>query len=294
MDIRKIAAGASVAAIALGAVLPAAALSVGNGSGSTNGDLTGSVTTSVGVTGSGSSNTGSNTSGTAGVGVSGNGSVTGSNGTGTSGNSSISGNVHTSADAQANAGTGDALMITRADIDSNAVESSSWGTSRPASDVQSSADLKAYVASQMKSDSNLSAVEANSSDVAVTYKQRGRFLGFIPVTVKATAMVDQNGQVSLKYPWYTFLTATDRADLQAKLQASVDAMTKTSATTAGGSGTTPNANATANANANASFKLTADTQARIVAEMRRIMNEELNGSTSANAQANASASGSNY
>lgn len=295
MNIRKIVAGAGVAAISLGAVLPAAALTAGT-------DSDANLTGAVGVTSAGSGASGTGAAGTN-VNANVNAGVTGStNGSGTASSSTnaadginvAAGDINGDGRAETNvSGSSDiVLTITRADIDSNAVDSASWG-SRSAGDVRSNADLKAYVASQMKSDTNLSSVSSNSSDVAVTYKQRGRFLGFIPVSINATAVVDQNGQVRVEYPWYAVLMVTDRANLQAKLQASVDAMVNTSASTSGTAGnstTTPNANAVAHANANASFQLTADTQARIVSEMRRIMGEEL--TASANASANANTSGS--
>lgn len=256
MELRKIAATAGITALALGAALPAAALTVGG--------------VSVGNTTNGSADIN--------VGVNADGSLDAANnaGSSTSGVSATTG-ASTSIDTQSSADSGSisAMIVTRADVDADAVGGSRWDSSRTYSDVKSNDDLKAYVASQMRSDTNLSAVETTSSDVAVTYKQHGRFLGFIPVTLDATATVDQNGQVTMHYPWYSFLTTTDRADVQAKLQAQVDAMT---GQTSGTASTT------------AAIQLTAEEQARLIEGMRSTLNNEFNASVDANADASASGS----
>ena len=209
-------------------------------------------------------------------------------GSGTSGSGSVEGstNVDTSVQTSGNINVaGDTVVITRADIKADTVTTSSVA---PAS-VKTNADLSGYVAAQMKADENISAVESASDSVAVTYKQKAKLFGFIPVKVNATATVDAAGNVTVRYPWYAFLMATNKADLEARLQDRVDAVF--AANVAMNTDASASANAAAdvaadvNATAEASGELTAAQQALIVQEIRGAMQAELEAAVDASADA---------
>ncbi|OGG53291.1 hypothetical protein A2851_01740 [Candidatus Kaiserbacteria bacterium RIFCSPHIGHO2_01_FULL_53_29] len=155
------------------------------------------------------------------------------------------------------------LIITRADVDSNAVEA----TSASASSVKTQAELSGFVAAQVKGDNNISAVEAASDSVAVTYKQHAKLFGFIPVTLDATATVDASGNVKISYPWYAFLTVTNHDDLQASIQSNVNAQLGVSGSV--------------NASAQESAQLAAGEQARIVAAVQAAMQAQFDADVNA-------------
>ncbi len=188
----------------------------------------------------------------------------------------------------------DLLRITRIDLDAGTVESNSVTSAN----VKTRADLSGFVAAQMKSDNNISAVESASDSVAVTYKQKARLFGFIPVTVNATANVDASGNVTLSFPWYAFLMATNKADLEANIQNRVDAALDANANAnanatvgkngvvSGNASATGTAQANANAAAQATAKLSAAAQAKVIAAVKAAMQAELNAKANASANAN--------
>jgi hypothetical protein len=256
----------AVSALAMLAALPVSALSVSAG-------VVGADQMSSGAYGvtNATINTGANVSGSANttdvnVGVSGNANSNGgssaSDTSGSSGSSDVSANSNTDLSAP--------LIVTRADVDSNAVTASS----ATADSVRTKDDLSGYVAAQMKSDANVSSVDTASDHVALTYKEPAKLFGFIPVTIDTTATADASGNVTISYPWWAYLATKDNADVQAKVQDGVNATLGT------------NASATANANAQASAQLTAAQQAKLIASIKEAL------ASGANASANASASGS--
>jgi len=73
----------------------------------------------------------------------------------------------------------------------------------------------------ISSDSNVSKVETSDSNVSVWYKEKAKFLGFIPVMVATDASVDASGNAQISHPWYDFLTVTDDSAAQTQLQSQV-------------------------------------------------------------------------
>jgi hypothetical protein len=279
--LKKFVAGFSVLALSAAFALPADAKI------NLYGETDAAVNVGAGVTGSAGSNgantaVNSNTNVDVKVDLGANGSAS-SSGNGSSGSGSGSTSGSASGDSSVSVDANGALdivpiLITRADVDTNAVES----TSVSAANVKSDADLKGFVAAEIKGDKNVSQVETSAENVAVTYNQHAKLFGFIPVKVKATAVVDANGDVSVSYPWWTVLAATDKAALEAELQAKVDA-----AFSANQNG------ADASASAEATAKLSSDAQARLVSEIRKVMETKFNASAAANASADASAEAGN-
>ncbi len=186
-----------------------------------------------------------------------------------SGSGSVNANVSESAQVNSNAnaeihfGLG-SLIMTRADVRSNTV----IATSRDWANVRSDADLSGYIAAQIENDENIEKVQVSPANVVVTYKQNAHFLGFVPTTIAATAMVDARGDVSVSYPWYSFMFATEN-DIEAKLESRAMAVL----------------DAQADASAEADTRLAADTRARLVAEIRAILEEEFNAGANANVNA---------
>jgi hypothetical protein len=221
--------------------------------------------------------------------VNANNAASGSNGLGASIKAMLDGATDDEATSSPNAsGTtttrgseqGAMVRITRADVDNNGATGVS--ITLPAQ-VKTSADLSSYVSSTVKADENVQAVESASDKVSLTYKQHAKFLGFIPVTLNATADVDAAGNVTVRYPWYAIFAVTDKADLEGKVQQSVNA-------TLGVSGS-------AEGDANGTASLSAEAQAQVVAAVRAAMEDAFTstqdaaGSASGTVEAGADVSG---
>ena len=119
-----------------------------------------------------------------------------------------------------------ARHYTQADVNDNGTVQAS---NISAGSVQTEQDLSGYIAARMRGDVNLSTVDTASDHVAVTYPEPAELFGFVPVTVETTATTDANGNVSVTQPWWSFLAATDNANLQSSVQASVQGVLGASA-----------------------------------------------------------------
>ncbi len=84
------------------------------------------------------------------------------------------------------------------------------------------ADFEARVRAIMKKDSNISAVVLSEDAVALTYRQRAKLFGFITVHVPVRVSVHASGNTAVKYPWYSFLMATDGTALKVRTEAVAD------------------------------------------------------------------------
>ncbi len=118
------------------------------------------------------------------------------------------------------------LNLSRTQVTSDANTSSTASAmvsayGNPAS-VSTNTNLNAFAHAVIMNDSNVSAVQSDNAHVTVWYKVPTHFLGFIRTDVNAQATTDANGNVSVHYPWYTFLSTKDSsANLKANLQAQV-------------------------------------------------------------------------
>ena len=74
-------------------------------------------------------------------------------------------------------------------------------------------------------------MELSSTSVNVQYDAPSKFLGFIPMTVPANVEVGGNGSVNVSYPWYSFLFATNKAQLQDNIAQAVASSTAAQGTT---------------------------------------------------------------
>jgi hypothetical protein len=321
MSTRTIATGSAALLIAVGLVLPVAALEV-------NTTATGGATVSVTGQGTSAASTSSGASGSTGLKAGVTNIVNSIRGTAQI-DTSVDADVTTSADVSstgsATAGSGSSntasegsvILFSRGEIEAamrasdtaedNASDNAAFNrinlnfAGSPAS-VSSNADLAAYIATQMKGDADIAEIQASADSVAVTYKEHAKLFGFISSSLNATAIVDGAGTVTVKRPWYSFMFSTsDKAELEATIQDRVNAVLGTNASVAADeNGASANADANANASAqaeaaldaaaDASAHLTADEQAELVAEIRAAMRAHF--AAAAEAEANANASGS--
>lgn len=298
MNLRIFATGSTAIALSLAMVSPVAAISVDVDSGANVG-VSSSASSSVGNTGAGASGSVNGQSSLKAQVQNVIHSITGG----------ITGKVNT--EAQADVGTNDApdaavssnadgnassgvILFTRGEIEAamhasdaaqaNASENSAFNSidlnfsGSPAS-VSSNADLSAFIATTMKNDENLNEVQASSGSVAVTYKEQAKFLGFIPASIKATAIVDAAGNVTISRPWYGFLfSSADRAALEASIESRVQ-----SRLAAEGS-------LDQSIDGTSGFgELSADTQAQLVADIHAAMQESLAASAAVDVSARANA-----
>ncbi|MBI4079893.1 hypothetical protein HY414_01515 [Candidatus Kaiserbacteria bacterium] len=143
------------------------------------------------------------------------------------------------------------IVITRSDVEAGGTVEASAAPSS----VQAESDLSGFVAAQIMADVNVSKVETSRDRISVTYPQKAKLLGFIPVTVQATAMVEADGSVDVQYPWYAFLMVTNEADLEAEIASRIVAK--------------------ATLETSATAELTANAQAELIDEVRAVMQNEL-------------------
>ena len=100
------------------------------------------------------------------------------------------------------------------------------------SEVQDSASLDAYIGTLFATDANLEEITSNENEVTVEYKVPARILGFIKTNMDIEVTVDANGNATIDYPWYHFMTDIDKAELKTMVEANVDAaLTQTQSVT---------------------------------------------------------------
>ncbi len=130
--------------------------------------------------------------------------------------------VEGDADVSVNEGSSvstEEMVVTREDLSleqSSNVEVSLDG-------VATEEDLRIYALSAVRADENVNSISFGGDEITVSYKTGGHFIGIIPMDMSVDVRVNQEGEVSLDYPWYGFLVVKDDADLEASLQAEVDA-----------------------------------------------------------------------
>ena len=89
-------------------------------------------------------------------------------------------------------------------------------------DVRTFGDLRAFAKSTIEGDENVDELNFNSKKAEMSYRQEGRFLALLPVPMKVKITVYANGDVVVKYPWYSFLTVDNQDEIEAKIKVAVD------------------------------------------------------------------------
>lgn len=109
--------------------------------------------------------------------------------------------------------------------------------------IASSDDLKLFISSKIAKNSKIETVDTTENSTEIDYKSDAKVLGFIPVHMKSKIMLDANGNVTVKMPWYKAFVSkkwklsgdTVKAELdqvgltaeqQAQLQLSLEARAK--------------------------------------------------------------------
>ncbi len=86
--------------------------------------------------------------------------------------------------------------------------------------IASEAELKALVESVIASDANVKVIKIENLTTTVDYQYEGKFLGIIPIKPILKASVGADGNVSVKYPWYSMfvkrVSAVDETTLNAE------------------------------------------------------------------------------
>ncbi len=89
--------------------------------------------------------------------------------------------------------------------------------------VSTDADARAYANEIMKNDNKIVDATVNDDTVTLSYRAPAKFLGFLPITMTVTAEADQSGNVTVSYPWYSFLVKSNGAALHASAEAKAHA-----------------------------------------------------------------------
>ncbi len=133
------------------------------------------------------------------------------------GNANVNANTNTNANDNANADSNNSVNAnTNATLNAN--------SNSMVANISTDDDLKVYTTSLKNEDKNVSKVEVADNQILLAYRQPAKFLGFIPSNVTAKVMVDAQGNISVNYPWYTFLSVKNDEKLKADLQMQVAAV----------------------------------------------------------------------
>lgn len=139
------------------------------------------------------------------------------------------------------------MEIHGSDVSVAAVEIRGWDAQSKAdflanvkthAEVASSQDLEVFAKGVLLKDSNVERVDVGEDgNVTVDYKGRGRLFGFIPLSftqrVNVRANEEAKNRVSVRYPWFGFLMATNvsAADIKASIEQSLASDTQLSSMT---------------------------------------------------------------
>jgi len=104
------------------------------------------------------------------------------------------------------------------------------GNVTAAFEVESDTDLKAYATVLMQADENVSDVSLSEDMVSVRYQQPAELFGFIESSLTVEASVDAQGTVTVSYPWYSFLYSTNKAEVEAAVEAAVPSVSVNTST----------------------------------------------------------------
>lgn len=95
-----------------------------------------------------------------------------------------------------------------------------------ADSVRTSASLESYAAATVRADERLKSLDMTENGMDMKYRKAAKLLWIIPASLTAHVSVDQQGEVSVSYPWYAFLMSTDesRESLEAEIRQEIDSI----------------------------------------------------------------------
>lgn len=80
--------------------------------------------------------------------------------------------------------------------------------------IKSEDDLSAYNSVVLEANSNVSNISVNDGVIEINYRHPARFLGVWGTSLRATARVENNEQVRITLPWYSFLFSTKKGNVE--------------------------------------------------------------------------------
>ena len=156
-----------------------------------------------------------------------------------------------------------------------------------AADVTDEAGLRAFAEASLRNDDRYEGIVMNDSGMSVTYRKDARLLGFIPSGMNVTVNVMSSGDVSVTYPWYSFLYASGETrdeletrlkDELARLNAGASADTVAMADTDGDS-----ISVSGSASASGSASYDSQRWARVIERIQAALSAEAEAAATANA-----------
>jgi hypothetical protein len=131
--------------------------------------------------------------------------------------------------------------------------------------VSSTTDLDLYTRTVTEQDASVENVVVKEDSVAVSYREPAKILGFIPTELIVTVEVENNGTVSVRYPWYAFLAGKNAGELKPGLQLHIGDILKNATTTS--------ATATTTASATTTEKLSPQVRAELIKAIHTALKE---------------------
>lgn len=87
--------------------------------------------------------------------------------------------------------------------------------------INNSDDVKAYGNLVAEEKPGIQRVRIENTGVNITYRQPAKFLGFVPVRIRATVEVNNQNQVRIRLPWYHLFFVKDVEPVRATVQSRI-------------------------------------------------------------------------
>jgi hypothetical protein len=134
-----------------------------------------------------------------------------------------SGTVHASSSTGSASGglkveVGAPLIVTRASAKAD-LNATATGSAMATTASDERASLKQEANRIATADERVASVSLSAKDVAVSYREPAKFLGFIRVDVPVTVRIEADGATHVSYPWYSFLFSSNQAGLAIRAEA---------------------------------------------------------------------------
>lgn len=156
--------------------------------------------------------------------------------------------VNVSADADADAPTSsedaDTGSVVELSVDRASLDASANYAVSDADFVRSASSLESYASATVRADERLESIVVSEGRMDMTYRKEAKFLWVIPASMSVQVIVDEDGEVAVRYPWYSFLMQAEesRAELEARLASEIGDINASAETTvSAGTGAQTNA-----------------------------------------------------